>query len=115
MLRKELALSRIAQVREAAEDVDSAYLLRVRLHRMLLSIQRALAAEMGKEIRVPGIITFAPDINDADRRIIELCNSIILDSKHLSQRSESLDVRWQKNWQNLEASLNSLHDEILSY
>lgn len=115
MLRKELALSRISQVREAAEDIDSAYLLRVRLHRMLLSIQRGLAAEIGLVIRVPGIIDLTPDTNGADRRIIELCNSIILDSAHLSQRSESLDVRWQKNWRNLEASLDSLYDEILSY
>lgn len=115
MLRKDKVLIRIAQVREAGEDADSAYLLRARLHRMLLSIQRGLATGLGLTIRVPCLLEVAPDMPESDRRIIELCNSIILDSRHLAQRSESLDLRWQKDWHTLQAKLQRLHDEVLQY
>jgi hypothetical protein len=115
VLRTQQALSRIAQVREAAEDVGSAYLLRTRLHRMLLSIQRGLAADLGLTVRAPCLLEVTPKVIGSSRRIVELCNSIILDTKHLSQRSESLDLRWQRDWRALQIKLDCLQEEILRY
>lgn len=112
MLQTEQALRRIAQVREAAEDVGSAYLLRTRLHRMLLSIQRGVAADLGLSIKAPCLLEVMPTTSEASRRVIALCNSIMLESKHLSQRSESLDLRWQKDWLILQAKLSSLQVEL---
>lgn len=114
MLQAEQSIRRIAQVREAAEDVRSAYLFRTRLHRMLLSIQRGLAVDLGLSIKAPCLLEVMPDATAASRRIIELCNSIMLDSKHLSQRSESLDARWQDSWRRLRTKLSLLEEELRS-
>jgi hypothetical protein len=114
MLQAEHSIRRIAQVREAAEDVGSAYLLRTRLHRMLLSIQRGLAVDLGVSVKAPCLLEVMPDVNETSRRIIELCNSIMIESKHLSQRSESLDARWQDNWRALRTKLDLLEEELRS-
>ena len=115
MLQTERCLTRIAQVREAAEDTPSAYLFRTRLHRMLLSIQRGLATELGLTIKAPCILEIMPGSPETIRRITELCNSILLESKHLSQRSESLDARWQEGWCVLKSKLTSLEAELHRY
>lgn len=115
MLHAEQALRRIAQVQEAAEDVGSAYLFRTRLHRMLLSIQRGVAADLGLIIKAPCLLETMPTTSEANKRIIHLCNSIILESKHLSQRSESLDLRWQKDWSALQTKLNFLREELEAF
>jgi hypothetical protein len=112
MLQTEHALRRIAEVQEAAEDIGSAYLFRTRLHRMLLSIQKGLAIDIGLTIKAPCILEATPTTSEEDKRIIQLCNSIILESRHLSQRSESLDLRWQKDWANLQTKLDSLRTEL---
>jgi hypothetical protein len=114
VLQAEQSIRRIAQVREAAEDVRSAYLFRTRLHRMLLSIQRGLAVDLGLSIKAPCLLEVMPDATEASRRIIELCNSIMLESKHLSQRSESLDARWQDSWRALRTKLSLLEEELRS-
>ena len=112
MLRADLCLTRIAQVREAAEDIRSAYLFRTRLHRMLLSIQKGLAADLGLTVKVPCTMEVMPESPEGVRRITELCNSILLETRHLSQRSESLDARWQKSWLALSGQLTSLEEEL---
>ena len=114
MLQTEHSIRRIAQVREAAEDVGSAYLFRTRLHRMLLSIQRGLAVDLGVSVKAPCLLEVMPDATETSRRIIALCNSIMLESKHLSQRSESLDARWQNSWLTLRAKLSLLEEELRS-
>lgn len=114
MLQTEHSIRRIAQVREAAEDVGSAYLLRTRLHRMLLSIQRGLAVDLGISVKAPCLLEVMPDATGTNQRIIELCNSIMLESKHLSQRSESLDARWQDSWLALQTKLCLLEEELRS-
>jgi hypothetical protein len=112
MLQTEQCLNRIAQVRQAAEDMRSAYLFRTRLHRMLLSIQRGLAADLGLTVKAPRLLDVRPESSEAVRRIAEICNSILLESKHLSQRSESLDARWQQGWSTLRSKLSCLEDEL---
>jgi hypothetical protein len=115
VLQTERCLTRVAQVRESAEDTPSAYLFRTRLHRMLLSIQRELAADLGLTIKAPCVLEVMPGSPETIRRITELCNSILLESKHLSQRSESLDARWQEGWSVLKSKLSSLEAELHSY
>ncbi len=112
MLQTERCLVRIAQVREAAEDIRSAYLFRTRLHRMLLSIQRGLAADLGLTIWAPCLLEEVPDSPESVQQITELCNSILLESKHLSQRSESLDARWREGWTALSRQLSYLEDAL---
>jgi hypothetical protein len=115
VLQTERCLKRIAQVREAAEDIRSAYVYRTRLHRMLLSLQRALADELGVTARPTGHLDVIHDWPEAIQRIATLCNSILLDSRHLSQRSESLDERWRDEWFSMRGKLYQLEEELWSF
>lgn len=108
MQRIQRCLDRIAQVREAAHDLESAYLLRTRTHRMLLSVQRLVVAEYGAEVARPEFLTSDRNTDPAFRNIAELTNELLQSSRHLSQRSAAFDRRWQQEWQDVESVLERL-------
>jgi hypothetical protein len=105
MHRVQQCLDRIGQVREAAHDLNSAYLLRTRTHRMLLSVQRLVAAEYGVEILRPAELESFKNTDPALRDVAELTNQLLGSSLHLSQRSAAFDRRWQQEWHDVESVL----------
>ena len=113
MFWSDASLRRLAEVRAAADGTRSAYLLRTRLHRLLLSMQRGIGAQLGVEVIKPGELTLKGSLDPTIRRILELCNEILRESAHLSQRSEALDERWEAAWTGLSAQLSVLEKLLL--
>ena len=108
MHRAQQCLDRITQVREAAHDLNSAYLLRTRTHRMLLSVQGMVAAEYGAEILRPAVLESSRSVDPVLRHVAELTNELLHSSRHLSQRSAAFDRRWQQEWHDVEYALVQL-------
>jgi hypothetical protein len=108
MHRVQKCLDRIGQVREAAHDLESAYLLRTRTHRMLLSVQRLVAAEYGAEILRPTALESSRNTDPRLKDLAEVTNQLLQSSQHLSQRSAAFDRRWQQEWQDVECTLERL-------
>jgi hypothetical protein len=101
-------LRRIADVRLAADEEQSAYLLRTRLNRMLLSLQRLIASEYDLTVLKPTVLDPSRSRSENYRQLASICNAIVLDGRSLSQRSAALDDRWQRNWRSLNANLMRL-------
>jgi hypothetical protein len=106
VLNTEVAMRRIQQVRDVADGPHSAYLLRTRLNRLLLSLQRQIARDSAPLISAPVDDLAASDTNF--QPIAELCNEIVSESSHLSRRSEALDERWESSWVLLRTQLDRL-------
>jgi hypothetical protein len=106
VLNTEVAMKRLQQVREVADGPHSAYLLRTRLNRLLLSLQRQIAKDSTVPISVPVVDLMASDA--AVQPIADLCNEIVTESSHLSRRSEALDERWKSSWAVLRTQLETL-------
>lgn len=98
----DISLRRIAQVQEAASEAGSAYLIRTRLHRMVVSIQRRL------DLALAGDGGPTPDAELTAARVRQLLRDIVAGTRHMSQRSESLDDRWTREWRSLEGQLDEL-------
>jgi hypothetical protein len=101
-------LVRIDEVRQAATDPRSAYLMRTRLQRMLVTVARSVATDVGLGLYGPEFINVTSDASARTKRIAELCNCILPESQHFSQRSEALDARWHKSWESIGRLLDDL-------
>lgn len=112
MLNSTLSVERINQVRLSADGENSAYLLRTRLHRLILSLQRSIASDFGLELVTPIQIEFPGILEPARAEIVALCNSLLLESTHLSQPSEALDERWEISWATLEGQLEAIENAL---
>jgi len=110
MRRPQACLKRIVQVREAAVEAHSAYLMRARVHRMILSIQRMIANEHGYDVTTPGTLEIPSAASEAHRELARISNDIFLDSRLLTQRSAALDERWQRGWSSLSSKLDRLEE-----
>jgi len=108
----EQCLRRLAQVREAAEDIRSAYVYRTRLHRLLVSLGRAMEDEFGAAPLPSGVFGVSDEWPAATQRVAMLWNAIFLDSRHLSQRSESFDARWRAEWRDMAGKLDALEGAL---
>lgn len=114
MRQSDKVLQRIAEVRLAANDEQSAYLLRTRLNRMVLSLQRVIADEYDLVVLSPTVLDPSRSTSPYCRELAEICNEIVLDGRSLSQRSAALDDRWQDNWHSLDANLRRLETLVKS-
>lgn len=108
MHRIQQCLDRIAEVREAANDLNSAYLLRTRTHRMLLSVQKMVASEYGGEMLRPAILESSRNSDPSLRHAAEIANELLQSTHHLSQRSAAFDRRWEQEWHEVESALIQL-------
>lgn len=108
MLNAEKSIFRINQVRQSAIGESSAYLLRTRLHRLVLSLQRSIAEDFNLKLVTPIQLDLSGSLDATQLEIVNLCNSILLESAHMSQPSEALDERWEISWTNLDSQLNDL-------
>jgi hypothetical protein len=112
--QRERCLKRIDEVREAAHDLASAYLIRTRLQRMLIALGRLLADYLALEVRAPSLISVPNEAPIHVKELASLYNSVFLEGQHLVQRSEALDVRWQEGWARLSAMLDRLEAALVS-
>lgn len=104
-------IHRINEVRAAATDYRSAYLLRMRLQRMVLAIHRYLGRR-GDPVRRDEQTGLLVPVDDGESpQAVELaavCNGLLLVSKSLAQRSATLDDRWEEGWEELRIQLDRL-------
>jgi hypothetical protein len=103
----------ITQARIAAESTESAYLLRARLKRSILSAARLACANTGEPDPV-----FPGDIEQLDLRdpqaakIVRVCVSLLAKTKTLCQPSEALDSRWKTGWEIVRVELAELEQAV---
>jgi hypothetical protein len=108
MLLNSTCITRIDQVLEAAENPASAYLVRTRLQRMLVSVGRSLARDFDVTVKAPTELQVPEGASHEFHKAIVLLNELVAESRHLAQRSESLDARWREGWSRLRTRLVEL-------
>jgi hypothetical protein len=87
-------LRELALLTEAAGDPSSAYLVRTRLKRSVLTCIRLAAGLSNVSLpELPGPMAVPENASDEVRELIGCCNSILSAAEHLCQPSEALDVR----------------------
>jgi hypothetical protein len=103
----------IQKVRASAVDPESAYLLRTRIKRSILSAARLAvkhtdldAPKFPTPLDVPAISS-KPTI-----AVIMSCNRLIARTRELCQPSEALDSRWRKGWNELAEELDILQAAV---
>jgi hypothetical protein len=123
MHSKEDCLRLIEKVRSDFGRPESAYLLRTRIKRSVLSATRLAAEQLGTEMPV------LPEPTDTDSRlnsagkagaVLASCNRLIASTRQLCQPSEALDSRWRQGWNEvlnelatLERSLTEMPSDLL--
>lgn len=114
MSRVEVCLGRVRQVRGCASDPQSAYLLRTRINRLLLSVQKLLPSVVSDVGDRPEVLAVKVECPADAAVVIALCNEIVNQTRHLSQRSESLDARWEGEWEVLDSRLDRLEQALIT-
>jgi hypothetical protein len=75
---------------------------------MVLSVRTLVASEMGKDVRKNELLPSATETNSERGELTRLCNSLLLESKALAERSAALDGKWQQGWNSLQSQLDLL-------
>jgi hypothetical protein len=114
MVSSDTCVKRIDNVVASAADPRAAYLIRSRLRRAILSCARLVAESHGSQKpELPGVFAAPPGAPPLDRRIIALCNRILLGARELCQPSESFDVRWEEGWALLSVEFDDLREALI--
>ena len=109
MISTQGCITLIDEVKEAASNPDSAYLLRTRIKRALLTASRLAAEAAGVEQpALPGSFTVPANAPIHASTIVELCNRLSVATRQLCQPSEALDTRWQEGWARVVNELDEL-------
>jgi hypothetical protein len=109
----ERCLSRIDEVLATAENPKSAYLLRTRLQRTLVSTSRLVAQMFDiPEPKGPSLLSVSEHQPDQLREIVIIMNDLVEESRHLAQQSECFDERWIAGWTRIEEGLTKLRTLI---
>jgi len=115
MVTREQCIRQLEAAAAAAQDPQSAYQVRTRLKRALLSTVRRVAQLHGlEEPALPGIYTLSPSsaATSSSRKVLELCNELHAQVARLCQPSEALDTRWTDGWQDTVKGLDRLRSLI---
>ncbi len=116
MHTKKECLQLIDSILKVAEDPSSAYLLRTRIKRMLLSTSRLAAHYAGVEPpTLPRNVTLPNEASPQSHNIIESCNNLLVETKKLCQPSEALDTRWEKGWAVVIDELKGLQRQLVDW
>jgi len=114
MHTKKECLQLIDSVLKVAEDPSSAYLLRTRIKRSLLSTSRLATYYAGVETpTLPRILDLPNEAPIQSRNIIRACNTLLTETRKLCQPSEALDTRWEKGWAVVVEELKGLQQQLL--
>src|SRR6266853_1371868 len=99
MHSKEDCLKLIAKVKSNVANPESAYLLRTRVKRSVLSAARLAAEQLGTEMPVLPEPTDPGSIPKGKAgAVLASCNRLIFRTQQLCQPSEALDSRWKQGW-----------------
>jgi hypothetical protein len=113
MLTRRSPIADLVAVRRAAEDIESAYLVRTRLRRALLNVARDVARHEGlPQPELPGVYGVPDTASARSRHIAALASDIYQASERMCQPSESLDARWRADWSDLSAKLTALEHAL---
>lgn len=113
MLTRTDPLTDLAELRFAADDLESAYLVRTRLRRLLLNVARDIARRENLPApEMPGVYEVAADAPLQVRQLAALVSDIYQRSDRMCQPSESLDARWRADWGELTALLDTLEQTL---
>jgi hypothetical protein len=104
-------LVRLDEVVAAGADPVSAYVARTRLQRMLVAVSKVIQQKVASvdHERRPSVLE-----GTANRyfRVQTLIDEIVVESRHLARRSESLDARWRDGWGQLQDKIEDLRAEL---
>jgi hypothetical protein len=102
-------LSLIAKVRSNVAEPESAYLLRTRIKRSILSAARLAAEQLGTEAPIlPEAIDSPIGTAGKPGTVLASCNRLIVQTRELCQPSEALDSRWRQGWHEVLEELGTL-------
>ena len=107
MHTKKECLELINSIRETAADPYSAYLLRTRVKRALLSTIRLAANYASVEMpSIPGTFKLPTGAPKRSVDLINSCNNLLANTRKLCQPSEALDTRWTRGWAEVVSDLS---------
>jgi hypothetical protein len=113
MHTKEDCLELIKSVREIADDPHSAYLLRTRIKRALLSTIRLAATYAGAEApTLPRTFFLPSEAPQKSKEIVNACNNLLANTRRLCQPSEALDTRWNQGWASVLDDLGLIEEKL---
>lgn len=116
MHTKNECLQLIKSVRDIASDPYSAYLLRTRVKRALLSISRLAAYHAGVETpMLPGTMSLPDQAPLRSRNLISSCNYLLSSTRKLCQPSEALDTRWNEGWATVIEELTHIEKQLMDW
>ena len=106
-------LSLIAKVRSNVAEPESAYLLRTRIKRTILSAARLAAEQLGTEAPLlPEAVESPPLSSGKPGAVLTSCNRLIARTRQLCQPSEALDSRWRQGWHEVLEELATLEKSL---
>jgi hypothetical protein len=85
------------EVEAAGRDPRTAYLVRTRLRRALVALERGRSDQPGTGL-----------LEDAPRELQQLTRDLAVRVVSLCQPSESLDLRWKRDWQGVLTDVSRL-------
>lgn len=107
-------LKQIEDVRAVASGMESAYVARSRLGRLILSVTRTICKIAGLDPPdKPGPISVCTTENGSLVALMEICNALNEIAKTITQPSEPLDVRWKAGWSTLLSYLNDMEQRLM--
>lgn len=113
MHSKEDCLKLIAKVRSSMGEPESAYLLRSRVKRSVLSAARFAAMQLGTDAPVlPKTIDVPIPSSGTSAATLLTCNRLIALTRELCQPSEALDSRWRQGWKEVLEDLTALEKTL---
>jgi hypothetical protein len=116
MHSKKECLQLIKAVQDVADDPESAYLLRTRLKRVLLSVSRLAAYHSGiKQPELPGMMPLPTEATHRSHKLIDTCNHLFAKTRKLCQPSEALDTRWNYGWVSVLRDLKILEQQLIEW
>lgn len=109
MVDIDTCLGQIAGVRKAIDDLNSTYVARFRLRRLILTLTYVVGKQHSRyEGSAPTTIEQGTHSIDRKQEIETLRSRLSAAAEELGQPSEPLDDRWRKTWQELLEDLDKL-------
>jgi hypothetical protein len=108
-------LGLIASAKASAREPESAYVLRTRLKRTLLSVGQLAAEYAGVAAPLmPDDIERISTEHPLSSKVLRTCASLLGKTRALCQPSEALDSRWRSGWQAVCEDLDVLECTLMS-
>lgn len=115
MHTSEDCLRLIEKARACGTDPESAYLLRTRVKRAILSATRLAAASVRHDApSLPIPIEVVTDSRET-AEVFKACNQLIAVTRELCQPSEALDCRWRDGWSEVLRGLERLEAAVTAF